>query len=105
LLGVQAVIARSFERIHRSNLIGVGIVPLMFARGDSVETLGLNGSEEFCFEGIADGVAKRSPIAVAARRQDGDLIRFEVHADVRSDAEADLLQRGGMFQACLKQMG
>jgi aconitate hydratase len=105
LLGVQAVIARSFERIHRSNLIGVGIVPLVLAREDSVETLGLDGSEEFCFEGIADGVAKRLPIGVSTRRQDGDSIRFEVRADVRSDAEADLLQRGGMFQACLKQMG
>ena len=103
LLGVRAVIARSFERIHRSNLIGVGIVPLRFARADSVETLGLDGSEEFAFEGIADGIGKRSPIAVSARRRDGDAVRFEVQADVRSDAEADLLQRGGMFQACLKQ--
>jgi aconitate hydratase len=104
LLGVQAVIARSFERIHRSNLIGVGIVPLVFARADSVETLGLDGSEEFCFEGIAAGVAQRSPIVVSARRQHGDPIRFDVRADVRSDAEADLLQRGGMFHACLKRM-
>jgi aconitate hydratase len=103
LLGVRAVIARSFERIHRSNLVGLGIVPLTFARADSVDTLGLDGSEEFDFEGIGDGIAKRSPIAVSARRQDGGAIRFEVQADVRSDAEADLLQRGGMFQACLNR--
>jgi aconitate hydratase len=105
LLGVLAIVARSFERIHRSNLIGVGIVPLIFAPADSVEALGIDGSEEFSFEGISRGIAERSPISVSGRRPDGDAIRFEVHADVRSDAEADLLQRGGMFRACLKQVG
>jgi aconitate hydratase len=101
LLGVRAVIARSFERIHRSNLIGVGLVPLLFARGDEVETLGLDGSEDFAFEGIADGIADRTPILVTARRPDGGQLRFKVTADVRSAAEADLLQRGGMFRASL----
>jgi aconitate hydratase len=102
LLGVRAVIARSFERIHRSNLIGVGIVPLLFAGGDSVDTLGLDGSEEFAFEGIAGGIARREPIRVTARRAGGEEIRFQLSADVRSAAEADLLQRGGMFQAALE---
>ena len=104
LLGVRAVIARSFERIHRSNLIGVGIVPLLFAGEDSVDTLGLDGSEELAFEGVAAGIAERSPIVVSALRRNGDLLRFDAHADVRSDAEADLLQRGGMFQAALERM-
>src|SRR2546427_5701401 len=72
LLGVRAVIARSFERIHRSNLIGVGIVPLLFAAADSVDKLGLDGSEEFAFEGVAAGIAQRSPIGVCARRGDGN---------------------------------
>jgi aconitate hydratase len=101
LLGVRAVIARSFERIHRSNLIGVGLVPLLFSREDKVETLGLDGSEEFAFDGIAEGIASHGPILVTARRADGGEVRFPVTADVRSAAEADLLQRGGMFQAGL----
>jgi aconitate hydratase len=95
------VIARSFERIHRSNLIGVGLVPLLFARKDTVETLGLDGSEELAFDGIAAGIANHRPILVTATCADGSAVRFEVTADVRSAAEADLLQRGGMFQAGL----
>jgi aconitate hydratase len=103
LLGVRAVIARSFERIHRSNLIGVGLVPLLFARDDNLETLGLDGSEEFAFDGIAEGIASHGPILVMARRARGGEVRFQVTADVRSAAEADLLQRGGVFQAGLKK--
>ena len=102
LLGVRAVIARSYERIHRSNLIGVGVVPLLFADEHSVDALKLDGSEEFAFEGVADGIARRKPIGVVARRSSGEELRFEVTADVRSAAEADLLQRGGMFQAALE---
>jgi aconitate hydratase len=104
LLGVQAAIANSFERIHRSNLIGVGIVPFLFAEGMNVDALGLDGSEEFSFEGIAAGVAAGSPVAVTARRASGEEVRFDVRADVRSEAEADLLRRGGMFQAALERM-
>jgi aconitate hydratase len=73
----------------------------LFAAADNVETLGLDGSEEFAFEGIAEGIAHHRPILVTARRADGSDVRFEVTADVRSAAEADLLQRGGMFQAAL----
>jgi aconitate hydratase len=102
LLGVRAVIARSFERIHRSNLIGVGVVPLLFAEADSVDTLKLDGSEELAFEGIGVGIARRGPIGVTARRSGGGEFRFEVTADIRSAAEADLLRHGGMFQAALE---
>jgi aconitate hydratase len=102
LLGVRAAIARSFERIHRSNLIGVGIVPLLFSDGESVDTLGLDGSEEFAFEGIAGGVARQAPVGVVAKRAGGEEVHFPLSADVRSAAEADLLQRGGMFQAALE---
>jgi aconitate hydratase len=104
LLGVRAAIANSFERIHRSNLIGVGIVPLLFAQGTSVDTLRLDGSEELAFEGISTGISARTPISVTARRGNGDEVRFQAHADVRSDAEADLLRRGGMFRAALERM-
>jgi aconitate hydratase len=104
LLGVRAVIARSFERIHRSNLIGVGILPLLFASGDSVDTLALDGSEELAFEGLAGAITGNAPIAVTATRSNGETVRFAVTADVRSDAEADLIRRGGMFQAALDRM-
>jgi len=102
LLGVRAVIARSFERIHRSNLIGVGVVPLLFADEAGVEALKLVGSEEFTFDGVGEGIAAHQPIGVNARRPGGEELRFEVIADVRSAAEAELLQRGGMFQAALE---
>jgi aconitate hydratase len=102
LLGVRAVIARSFERIHRSNLIGVGVVPLLFAADDSVDALPLAGSEEFTFEGIAAGIAGRKPIDVTARRSNGEVLRFKVSADIRSTAEAELMRQGGMFQAALE---
>jgi aconitate hydratase len=104
LLGVRAVIARSFERIHRSNLIGVGVVPLLFADGDSVDTLELDGSEEFAFERLAGGLAAREPIDVIVQRAAGKEVRFQVIADIRFAAEADLLQRGGMFQAALEAL-
>ena len=103
LLGVRAVIARSYERIHRSNLIGVGIVPLLFAPEQGVDVLDLDGSEEFSFDGVPEGIANRSSITVVARRSSGADTRFEVNADVRSAAEADLLRRGGIFQASLEK--
>jgi len=101
LLGVGAVIARSFERIHRSNLIGVGVVPLRFGDQDSVEALKLVGSEVFSFEGIDQCIAARRPIGVTVRRSNGAELSLAVTADVRSDAEAELLRSGGMFQAAL----
>jgi aconitate hydratase len=104
LLGVRAVIAKSFERIHRSNLIGVGIVPLLLAEGDSIDTLGLDGSEELGFEGLVAGLVSGSPITVSARRSNGTELRFDVRLDVRSQAEAALLKGGGMFQAALERM-
>jgi aconitate hydratase len=104
LLGVRAVIANAFERIHRANLIGVGIVPLLFADGESVDTLSLDGSEELALTGLAEGIGTGSPIAISAHRSNGAEVRFAVRADVRSPAEAELLRRGGMFQAALERM-
>jgi aconitate hydratase len=104
LLGVRAVIARSFERIHRSNLIGVGVAPLLFQASDSADSLGLDGGEELAFAGIAAGIAEGTPITVLARKSNGSEVRFAVRADVRSRAEANLLQRGGMFRAALARI-
>jgi aconitate hydratase len=104
LLGVRAVIANSFERIHRSNLIGVGIVPLLFAESDSVDMLALDGSEELAFAGVEVGIATATELTVSARRSNGHEVSFTVRADVRSPAEAELLRRGGMFQAALERI-
>jgi aconitate hydratase len=86
-------------------LIGVGIVPLLFAAGDSVDSLALVGNEELAFDNLAQGIKARAPITVVARQLDGATVRFVVEADVRSDAEADLLMRGGMFAAALDRVG
>lgn len=104
LLGVGAVVARSFERIHRSNLIGVGIVPLLFAEGDSVESLGLDGSEVLEFDGLDAGRTGASPIRVRATGRDGRIVAFDVAADVRSAAEAALIETGGVFAAALAKV-
>ena len=87
---------------YAPNLIGVGIVPLLFADGTGVDALNLVGSEEYSFEGVGEGIAARRPIGAQARRPGGEQLRFEVVADVRSAAEAELLARGGMFQAALE---
>lgn len=104
LLGVRAVIANSFERIHRSNLIGVGILPLLFEEGVSVESLGLTGTEEYAFDGLSKGVANGKPITVTAKGADGRTVQFKTRVDVRSGAEIDLLQRGGIFRAALSRV-
>ena len=97
LLGVQAVIAESFERIHRSNLIGMGIIPLRFTKGESWRQLGLDGSEAYSFQGLCNGVRKHETVAVEAHRTDGKIIRFDVTVDITAAFEIDYLNKGGIF--------
>jgi aconitate hydratase len=104
LLGVCAVLARSFERIHRSNLIGVGIVPLLFSENTSVECLRLDGSELVSFAAAEPGKGFPTEMTAVATRSDGARTEFPVRADIRSEAEADLLLRGGMFAAALERI-
>ncbi|TVP53480.1 MAG: aconitate hydratase [Gemmatimonadales bacterium] len=105
LLGVRAVIARSYERIHRSNLVGMGVLPLQFQEGDSPESLGLTGEERFDIEGIAEGLAPNGTVEVTAHRDNGETVRFE--ADVRLDSDVDLeyYRNGGILHTVLKKMG
>jgi aconitate hydratase len=102
LLGVRAVIARSFERIHRSNLIGMGVVPLQFADGESVESLGLTGREVFEVSGLG-GLAPGQPVphqlTVAA---DGREFRVRVRID--TPKEADYLHHGGILPFVARQL-
>ena len=101
LLGVTAVLARSFERIHRANLIGMGIAPLVFAPGDSVESLGLDGFESFCFTGLLKAAETGAPVSATATASDGTVTSFEVMLDIGSEHEGRLLAEGGIFAAIL----
>ncbi len=103
MLGVRAVLAESFERIHRANLISMGVVPLCFAAGQGWRALGLDGSERYVLEGIRAGVLAGTPVAVTAEGNVGAL-RFAVAADVRTDDERRILTAGGMLPAVLQSI-
>jgi aconitate hydratase len=108
LQGVRAVIAESYERIHRSNLVGMGILPLQFALGESADSLGLTGREFFDFEGLSaavkSGFAGGRELTVQARREDGSRVAFRV--SVRIDTPQELLyyQHGGILHFVLRQL-
>ncbi len=100
LLGVRAVIAQSFERIHRSNLIGMGVLPLMFRPGENAAALGLTGEEVYEISGI-DGLQPASRCRVTARRAEGGEVQFEVIARVDTPAELKMLLSGGILHEAL----
>lgn len=102
LLGVRAVLAESFERIHRANLVGMGIIPLIFTPGEGLDALGLTGFERFCFHNLHSAVADLAPIPARAAGSDGTVTEFMVHLDATSAYERALLRDGGIFDAILK---
>ncbi len=104
LLGVKAVIAESFERIHRSNLVGMGVLPLEFVNGQTPESLGLNGHETFDLTGIAEGLAPRSTVHVVATAADGTKTEFEARARLDSDVDVEYYVNGGILQTVLRKM-
>ena len=108
LLGVRAVLAESYERIHRSNLIGMGILPLQFQAGESAATLGLTGQEVFTIEGmddlLADGLAQGRQVTVKAAAEDGPVKTFTAVARIDTPQEARYYQHGGILQYVLRQM-
>jgi aconitate hydratase len=104
LLGVRAVIAESFERIHRSNLVGMGVLPLQFAAGDSVTSLGLTGREELSVLGMEDGVSAHERLVVEARGADGRTNRFEVVCRLDGPIEVDYYRQGGILPAVLRRL-
>jgi aconitate hydratase len=103
LLGVKAVIAESFERIHRSNLVGMGVLPLIFQRGETWQGLGLDGSERFTITGI-ESLAPRKSLRVTAAKADGGEIGFEVTARVDSEVEVDYVVHGGILPYVLRKI-
>jgi aconitate hydratase len=104
LLGVRAVIAESFERIHRSNLVGMGVLPLQFLPGESAAGLGLSGTETFDVVGIADGVEPGKRVRVVARSASGGVIEFETVLRVDGEAEVEYVRHGGILQMVLREM-
>ena len=102
LLGVRAVVAESFERIHRSNLVGMGVLPLQFKDGDSVGSLGLSGHEQYSIMGAADalnsGELPREAIVRAGERE------FTVRVRIDTPKEADHFRHGGILQYVLRQL-
>ncbi len=105
LLGVRAVIVESFERIHRSNLIGMGVIPLQFPNGDTASSLGLDGTETFEISGITelnDGVP--DTVHVSAAKTDGTTVEFDAVVRIDTPGEADYYRHGGILQYVLRSM-
>jgi aconitate hydratase len=106
LLGVKAVIAESFERIHRSNLIGMGVLPLQFPKGETAESLGLTGTEIFAIEGVTElnnGSTPRT-VRVTATAEDGETRNFDADLRIDTPGEADYYRHGGILQYVLRQL-
>ena len=103
LLGVKAVIAESYERIHRSNLVGMGVLPLQYVDGQSANSLGLDGTETFDFSGIADGLAPGQMVKVVAVANDGNVIEFEALLRIDTPVEIDYYRHGGVLNFVLRR--
>lgn len=104
MLGVKAVIAASYERIHRSNLVGMGILPLEFADGQTWKSLGLDGTESFDIPDLNDELQPRSTIKVTANRQDGTQIEFSATVRIDTPVEMDYYRNGGILQTVLRNL-
>jgi aconitate hydratase len=104
LLGVKAVIAESFERIHRSNLVNMGVLPLQFEAGITAASLGLTGHERYELSGIAQSLTPRSTITVRAHRGDAAVIEFETLARIDTPEELVAFRHGGLLPYVLRQL-
>jgi aconitate hydratase len=104
LLGVRAVIAESYERIHRSNLVGMGVLPLEFEPGQSSRSLGLEGDETFDIDGLAENLEPRSRVRVTAAARDGSAIRFEARVRIDAPVEIEYYRNGGILQTVLRRL-
>lgn len=104
LLGVRAVIAESYERIHRSNLVGMGVLPLQFLPGENVDTLGLTGSEKFFIEGLSDQIIPNGEVVVRAVRENNGQVIFKAIARLNTPVEVDYYRNGGILHTVLRSM-
>ncbi|HEY1214600.1 MAG TPA: aconitate hydratase AcnA [Bryobacteraceae bacterium] len=104
LLGVKVVIAESFERIHRSNLVGMGVLPLQFREGENRESLGLTGEEVFDLSGVPAAIASSGEVRVTARKSNGSEIHFSVRARIDTPQEVEYYRNGGILPYVLRQL-
>lgn len=104
LLGIKAVIAGSFERIHRSNLVCMGILPLQFKPGENVKALGLTGKEAYDILGLEEVLSPEKELTVVVRRKKGDEVPFPVIARLETPVEVDYYRNGGILQATLRRL-
>jgi aconitate hydratase len=104
LQGVKAVIAESFERIHRSNLVGMGVLPLKFMDGQNAESLGLDGTEVYDIEGLSDSMAPKSVMSVKAKKADGSVVEFTATALLNTEVEVNYYRNGGILHTVLRNL-
>ena len=104
LQGVKAVIAESFERIHRSNLVGMGVLPLRFTQGQNAESLGLDGSEVFTIEGLNDEIKPQSEVTVKAKKSSGELVEFKATVLLNTSVEVNYYRNGGILHTVLRNL-
>jgi aconitate hydratase len=101
---VRFVLAESYERIHRSNLVGMGVLPLQFAPGESATSLGLTGRETFAVHGLDSGITPGQDVTIEATAEDGAITAFSARLRVDGPAEVEYMAGGGILQMVLRQM-
>jgi aconitate hydratase len=104
LLGVKAVIAKSFERIHRSNLVGMGVLPLQFKGSDSVELLGIKGDDEFDILGVEGELRPQQDLKLVVKRTDGSRAEVKVLLRIDTPIEVDYYRHGGILPYVLREL-
>jgi aconitate hydratase len=104
LLGIKAVIAESFERIHRSNLVGMGILPLQFLPGENSNTLGISGKEVFFIEGVDENIKPGNVVEIKMRKEDQSLVSFKTIARLNTQIEVEYYRNGGVLNTVLKNL-
>jgi aconitate hydratase len=102
LLGVKAVITESFERIHRSILVGMGVLPLNFMPGENADSVGLTGKEKYTIEGLGDGSSES--VSVTATAEDGKVTTFQARVRIDTPKEAEYFRHGGILHYVLRQL-
>ncbi len=103
LLGIKAVIAESYERIHRSNLVGMGVLPLKFKAGENRMSLGIEGNENLDITGLKGGLTHRKELMVTAHKQDGGDVRFGVTVSIDSEIELEYYRHGGILPYMIRE--
>jgi aconitate hydratase len=104
LLGIKAVIAESYERIHRSNLLGMGVLPLQFKPGENADVLGLTGHEVFDILGLSDDMPPQGEVTVKAQKPDGSMATFKAIVRLNTPAEVEYYRNGGVLNTVLRKM-